>query len=258
MFYWLAHHAQQYFHPLRVFQYITFRCIFSALTALAISLAFGPTVIRRLQALQIGQQVRDDGPQSHLVKQGTPTMGGALILMAILISTVLWSNWSNHLVWIALFVMMGFGLVGWIDDYRKLVLRNSKGLSVRRKLFLQSVIAITTAVYLYVTAADPVQTQLLIPFCKNCAVDLGVLFPVLAFFVIVGSSNAVNLTDGLDGLAIMPTVLVAGALGIFAYLTGNAHYAKYLAIPLVPGVGEIAVFCSAVVGAGLGFLWDTV
>lgn len=255
MFYWLAHHAQQYWHPLRVFQYITFRSIFAALTALLISLASGPAVIKRLLSLQIGQQVRNDGPQSHLAKQGTPTMGGVLILLAIVISTLLWSDWSDHYVWVVLFVTLGFGAVGWVDDYRKLVLRNSKGLSARRKLFFQSVIAGITAIYLYLVATDPVQTQLIIPLCKHCAMNLGWFFPVLAYFVIVGSSNAVNLTDGLDGLAIMPTVLIAGALVVFAYVTGNKVHAQYLMIPFVPGVGEVAVFCSAIAGAGLGFLW---
>lgn len=255
MLLWLAHCLQHQFHSLRVFQYLTFRSILASLTALLIALFVGPWMIRRLQQLQIGQVVRDDGPQTHLSKTGTPTMGGALILISIAISTLLWADLTNMTVWLVLFVTLGFGVIGWVDDYRKLVLKTPKGLSARQKLFWQGLIAILAAAYLYGTAIHPSQTQLVIPFLKSTYLNLGMLFPVFVVLVIVGSSNAVNLTDGLDGLAIMPTVMVAGALGIFAYATGNISYANYLAIPYVPGVGEVAVFCGAIVGAGLGFLW---
>lgn len=242
-------------HGFRVFQYITFRSILAALTALVIALLVGPTMIRRLQHLQVGQMIRDDGPQSHLQKAGTPTMGGAMILIAVAISTLLWGDLSNYYVWVVLLVTMGFGVVGGIDDYRKLVRKNSKGLPARWKFFWQALIAIIVALFLYSTASHSTQTQLVVPFFKDIVIQLGWFFPILAFFVIVGSSNAVNLTDGLDGLAIMPTVMVAGALGIFAYASGNVTYANYLAIPYVPGAGEVAIFCGALVGSGLGFLW---
>jgi len=238
-----------------VVQYLTLRAILGALTALVISLWLGPLMIRRLSFYQIGQQVRDDGPQTHLIKMGTPTMGGALILVSIGATTLLWGDLGNRYIWIVLVVTLLFGAIGWIDDYKKLVLRNSKGLGARSKYFWQSVVGLGAAVFLYSTAQIPAETELVVPFFKNFSPELGLVFILLAYGVIVGSSNAVNLTDGLDGLAILPTVMVAGALGIFAYLTGNANFAKYLAIPYIPGVGEVVVFCGALVGAGLGFLW---
>ena len=255
MLYWVTQILQGQLHGLRVFQYLTFRSILSALTALTVALIFGPMMIKWLSRMQIGQMVRDDGPQSHLSKAGTPTMGGALILFAITISTLLWGDLTNSSLWVALLVTLSFGLVGWIDDYRKLVLKNSRGLPARWKFFWQSLIAIIAAIFLYSTAAVPAQTQLLLPFFKHVMINLGILFPVLTYFVVVGSSNAVNLTDGLDGLAIMPTVMVGGALGIFAYASSNVVYANYLALPFVPKIGELTIFCSALVGAGLGFLW---
>jgi phospho-N-acetylmuramoyl-pentapeptide-transferase len=255
MLLWLTQLLQNYFHVFRVFHYLTFRSILATLTALAISLLLGPKTIQYLLSAQIGQQVRDDGPQSHLSKQGTPTMGGALILIAITFSTLLWGDLSNRFVWVILAVTIGFGAVGWIDDYRKLVLKNSKGITPKQKFLSQVAVALLATLFLYFSANSPVETQLLIPFFKNLMIDLGWFFPIFALFVIVGTSNAVNLTDGLDGLAIVPTVLVAGALGIFAYVTGNADFAKYLGIPYVQGVGEVTVLCGAIVGAGLGFLW---
>lgn len=253
MLYWLTHFLQEKYHFFRVFQYITFRSILSALTALIISLLVGPKVIKWLSNMQVGQCVRDDGPESHLAKEGTPTMGGVLILFAITAGTLLWGNLANPFLWIALFISLSFGVVGWVDDYKKLVLKNAKGLSAKQKLFWQSLLALSVAFYLYF---DPkMNTQLLIPFFKNVYFDLGWLFPLLTYFVVVGSSNAVNLTDGLDGLAILPAVMVAGALGVFAYATSNANYAHYLALPYVYYAGELTVFCSAMVGAGLGFLW---
>jgi len=255
MLLWLTHFLAHYYRFFNVFQYLTFRTILSTLTALAISLWVGPVMIRRLSMAQIGQPVRDDGPQSHLSKSGTPTMGGVLILMSIILSTLLWGDLTNPYLWTALIIMSGFGAVGWVDDYKKLILKNSKGLPARWKFLWQSILGLGAAIFLYTTAKTPVETQLLIPFFKNIYVDLGILYIFLAYFVVVGSSNAVNLTDGLDGLAILPTVLVGGALGIFAYLTGNMTFAKYLAIPYVPGTGELVIFCGAMVGAGLGFLW---
>jgi phospho-N-acetylmuramoyl-pentapeptide-transferase len=238
-----------------VFQYLTFRAILGTLTALAISLLVGPHMIKRLAAYQIGQTVRDDGPQSHLKKAGTPTMGGTLILVAITVGTLFWSDLSNRFVWVVLLTTLAFGAIGWADDYRKLKHGNSKGLAARYKFFWQSVIAMTSAGFLFATSQSPAETQLLIPFAKDVGVELGLGFVILGYFVIVGSSNAVNLTDGLDGLAIMPTVLVAGALAIFAYVIGHAKFAEYLGFPFVTGAGEIVVFCGAIVGAGLGFLW---
>ena len=238
-----------------VFQYLTLRAILGVLTALAISLLVGPFLIRRLSLLQIGQTVRDDGPQSHLVKAGTPTMGGALILVAISVSTLLWSDLDNRFVWVVLLVTLLFGAVGWIDDYRKLVRGDPKGLPARQKYLWQSVIGLGCAGFLYHTASLPAETQLIVPFFKDVILDLGWGYVVLAYFVIVGSSNAVNLTDGLDGLAILPTVMVAGALGIFAYATGHANFSGYLGIPHISGTGEVVVLCGSIVGAGLGFLW---
>jgi phospho-N-acetylmuramoyl-pentapeptide-transferase len=255
MLLWLTHLLTHYYRFFNVFQYLTLRTILSVLTALLISFCIGPWMIRRLITHQIGQHVRADGPQSHLKKTGTPTMGGTLILTAIILSTLLWGDLSNHYLWTALLVMAGFGLIGGIDDYKKLILKNSKGLSAASKYCWQSIIGLSAAIFLYYIARTPVETQLLIPFFKSLYVPLGVFYILVVYFVIVGSSNAVNLTDGLDGLAILPTVLVGGALGIFAYLTGNMAFAKYLAIPYVPGTGELVVFCGALVGAGLGFLW---
>ncbi len=255
MLYWLTQLLQGQYHAFRVFQYLTFRSILAALTALIVGLFLGPFTIRWLRGLQIGQMVREDGPKSHLSKAGTPTMGGVLIILAITVSCLLWGDLQQASLWLALLVTISFGVVGWVDDYRKLVLKNSKGLPARWKYFWQSVIALLAVSYLYFNAEMPINTQLTIPFFKNWLVGLGPLFPVLAYFVVVGSSNAVNLTDGLDGLAIMPIVMVAGALGIFAYAAGNAVYAHYLAIPYVPNTGELTIFCSSIVGAGLGFLW---
>lgn len=255
MLYWLAQILQGQLHGFRVFQYLTFRSILAALTGLLISLFVGPLMIRKLGELQIGQQVRDDGPQTHLKKQGTPTMGGALILVAIGICTILWGNLANVYVWVIFFVTMGFGVIGWMDDYLKIVLKNTKGVSARAKLFWQGLIAIVAIFSLYYLLPEANHSQLVIPFFKSVMLDLGWIFPVFAFFVIVGSSNAVNLTDGLDGLAIVPIIMVGGALGIFAYLSGHVEYARYLGIPYIAGVGEVAVFCGGLVGAGLGFLW---
>ena len=255
MLYWITQLLQGQYHAFRVFQYLTFRSILAALTALMVGLFCGPLTIRWLRGLQIGQMVRDDGPKSHLSKTGTPTMGGVLILLGVTVSCLLWGDLRQKNLWSVLLVTIGFGLVGWVDDYRKLVLKNSKGLSGRWKYFWQSVIAIVAVVYLYSHATLPIHTQLAVPFFKSYLIDLGVLFPVLAYFVMVGSSNAVNLTDGLDGLAIMPITMVAGALGVFSYVASNAVYAHYLSIPFVPDTGEITIFCASIVGAGLGFLW---
>jgi len=238
-----------------VFQYLTLRAILGVLTALAISLLVGPMMIRRLLALQIGQNVRDDGPQSHSVKAGTPTMGGSLILVAIALGTLLWADLSNVFVWVVLITTLLFGAVGWVDDYKKLVRGDPKGLRARDKYLWQSVIGLGCALFIFFTASQPAQTELIVPVFKDVAVPLGWLFVPLAYFVIVGTSNAVNLTDGLDGLAIMPTVLIAGALGIFAYVTGHVRFSGYLGFPFISGIGELVVFCGSIVGAGLGFLW---
>ncbi len=261
-----------------VFGYITLRAVLAALTALAVGLIFGPIVIRRLAAMKIGQAVRQDGPQTHLAKSGTPTMGGALILISVGCSTLLWGDLGNRFIWVVLLVTLGFGAVGWVDDYRKVVHRDPRGMRAREKYFWQTLIGLLAAVYLAFSvpaqsnaeALDlfgkwvsggfsvdlPARADLIVPFFKNVAYPLGVFgFIVLSYLVIVGTSNAVNLTDGADGLAIMPSVLVGGALGIFAYATGNAVFAKYLLIPHIAGAGELTVFCGAVVGAGLAFLW---
>ncbi|MBK9445298.1 MAG: phospho-N-acetylmuramoyl-pentapeptide-transferase [Betaproteobacteria bacterium] len=239
-----------------VFGYITLRTVLAAMTALVISFLAGPRVIRWLAAKKIGQAVRTDGPQTHLVKSGTPTMGGVLILIAIAITTLLWADLSNRYIWVVLIVTLGFGAIGWVDDWKKVVYRDPKGLASRWKYFWQSVIGIIVAVYLGMTATLPSQLELIVPFFKTVAYPLGVIgFMVLSYFVIVGTSNAVNLTDGLDGLAIMPAVMVAAALAIFAYVAGNAVYAKYLFVPYVPGAGELCIFLGAMAGAGLGFLW---
>ncbi len=238
-----------------VFQYLTMRTILGVLTALIISLLLGPMMIRRLSFHQIGQTVRDDGPETHFSKAGTPTMGGALILVAIAISTLLWADLNNRYVWIVLIVTMIFGLIGLVDDYKKLVLNDPKGLVARWKYFWQSVVGLGAALVFYFTASTPMETALLIPYLKDVSLDWGPAFILFSYLVIVGSSNAVNLTDGLDGLAILPTVMVGGALGVMAYVTGHADFATYLKIPFLPGVGELIVFCAALVGAGLGFLW---
>ena len=255
MLLYLAEFLAQYFSAFNVFEYLTLRMILATITALVLCLWLGPVMIRRLVEGQIGQAVRDDGPQSHLSKAGTPTMGGAMILMAIAVSTLLWGDLANHYVWVVLAVTLGFGAIGWVDDYRKVVEKNPRGLPARWKYLWQSVIGLAAAVLLYVTAASPVETSLIVPLFKEFVLPLGLFYVVLAYLVIVGSSNAVNLTDGLDGLAIMPTVLVAMGLGIFAYASGNAVFAEYLQIPGIPGAGELAVFCATIAGAGLGFLW---
>lgn len=239
----------------RVFQYLTFRAILGALTALMISLMIGPWMIRRLTREKIGQMVRDDGPESHFNKAGTPTMGGTLIITAITISTLLWADLGNRYIWVILLVTLGYGVIGFIDDYKKISLGNSAGLSARAKYFWQSAIGLTASIFLYQSALLPAETQFIVPFFKHVMIDMGWMYVVLSYFVIVGTSNAVNLTDGLDGLAIMPTVMVATGLGIFAYLSGHINFAEYLAIPYLPKAGELIVFCAAIVGAGLGFLW---
>jgi phospho-N-acetylmuramoyl-pentapeptide-transferase len=248
---WLA----EYYSGFNVFQYLTLRAILAALTALAISLLVGPRMIRWLAEYQVGQRVRADGPQTHLSKAGTPTMGGALILGAIVAATLLWADLANRFVWVVLLVTIAFGLIGFWDDYLKLVVGNSRGLIARYKYFWQSVAGLGAALVLYVTAQSPADTTLYVPIFKHFVVPLGILFIPLTYVVIVGSSNAVNLTDGLDGLAIMPSVLVAGALGVFAYASGNVVFSNYLSIPYIAGVGEVLVICSAIFGAGLGFLW---
>ncbi len=269
---------EQYVRAVSVFNYITLRAVMATLTALGIGLFLGPAVIRKLTELKVGQAVRDDGPQTHLVKTGTPTMGGALILLAIGITTILWADLANRFIWVLILVTMGFGALGWVDDYRKVVNQDPRGLPARWKYFWQSLIGIVAAIYLAFSVPAqsnaqalelftqwvssgfnmtlPPKASLMVPFFKEIAYPLGVFgFMLLTYFVIVGTSNAVNLTDGLDGLAIMPTVMVAGALGVFAYVTGNAVFAKYLLIPFIPGAGELTVFCAALVGAGLAFLW---
>ncbi|HZW22184.1 phospho-N-acetylmuramoyl-pentapeptide-transferase [Noviherbaspirillum sp.] len=278
MLLWLAQYFQQDLGPLRVFNFITFRAVFATLTALVIGLLAGPAMIRMLTRLKVGQAVRTDGPQTHLIKTGTPTMGGALILLAIGISTLLWSDWSNRFVWVVLVVTLGYGAIGWVDDYRKVVYKNPEGMSSREKYFWQSLIGIAAALYLAFSVSAPTNTQvlelfiawvksgfnldlppkadLIVPFFKTISYPLGVWgFIALTYFVIVGTSNAVNLTDGLDGLAIMPTVMVGSALGLIAYLTGSVVYAKYLFIPHIPGAAELLIFCGAMAGAGLAFLW---
>ena len=262
----------------RVFQYLTFRAVMAAMTALLIGLAFGPWVIRRLTQLKIGQPVREYGVESHLAKTGTPTMGGVLILIGIGVSTLLWFDWTNRFVWIVMVVTLGFGLIGWVDDWRKVVRKNPEGMRSGEKYFWQSVIGLLAALYLAFSVSEtsnlrvlelflnwvssgfsidlPPKADLIVPFFKSVSYPLGVFgFIALTYFVIVGASNAVNLTDGLDGLAIMPVVMVGSALGVFAYVTGNAVFSRYLLIPYIPGAGELLVFCSAMAGAGLAFLW---
>jgi phospho-N-acetylmuramoyl-pentapeptide-transferase len=255
MLLWLTNYLTQIFSGFQVFQYLTVRGILGVLTALALSLLIGPYMIRKLNYHQIGQVVRDDGPQSHLSKAGTPTMGGALILISILISSLLWSDLTSTYVWVVLGVTASFGAVGWVDDYRKIFEKNPKGLPPRWKYFWQSVFGSIAVIVLYVNAGVPAETQLFIPFFKNFAWNMGLFYVVFGYFIVVGFSNAVNLTDGLDGLAILPTVMVGSALGIIAYLTGHLEFANYLNIPYIPGTGELVVFCGALAGAGLGFLW---
>ncbi|HVY66024.1 MAG TPA: phospho-N-acetylmuramoyl-pentapeptide-transferase [Gammaproteobacteria bacterium] len=253
----LADHLTRLYTGFNVFSYLTMRAILSALTALVLSFAVGPWLIQRLTMQRVGQQIRELGPQSHLPKAGTPTMGGALILLAIAVSTLLWSNLNNRFVWLVLGGTLFFGVIGFVDDYKKLVVRNSKGMSARAKIFWQTVGALGLAIAFYLSAENPdVDHALLIPYLKNVSIELPAwLYVAITALVIVGSSNGVNLTDGLDGLAIMPSVLVGAALGVFAYAAGNVIYANYLGIPYVAGSGELLVFCAALAGAGLGFLW---
>ncbi len=278
MLLWLAQYLKDDYGWMRVFTFITFRAVFATLTALAIGLLAGPAVIRMLTRLKVGQAVRQDGPQTHLIKGGTPTMGGLLILISIAISALLWGDWSNRFIWVVLVVTLGYGAVGWVDDYRKVVYKDPEGMRSREKFFWQSLIGIVAACYLAFSVSAPstsgvwqlfsawVQSgfsmdlppkaDLLVPFFKSVTYPLGVWgFIVLTYLVIVGTSNAVNFTDGLDGLAIMPIVMVGSALGLFAYLTGSVTYAKYLLIPHIPGAGELLIFCGAMAGAGLAFLW---
>lgn len=255
MLVWLSEYLMQIDSNFAVLQYITVRAIFSILTALGVSLIIGPTMIRRLNYHQIGQVVRDDGPETHFSKAGTPTMGGALILVSIALSTLIWSDLQNHYVWIVLFITIAFGVVGWIDDSRKVFRKNTQGLSPRVKLFWQSLISIVATTWLYYSAQGSAEVAYIVPFFKDVALNVGIFYIVISSFVIVGFSNAVNLTDGLDGLAILPTVLVGGALGVIAYLAGNTIFSEYLNIPYIVGAGEIVVFSGAMVGAGLGFLW---
>jgi phospho-N-acetylmuramoyl-pentapeptide-transferase len=274
----LTHWLAQDVRFFNVFTYITLRAVLATMTGLAIGMIFGPAVIRRLTAMKIGQAVRDDGPQTHLIKSGTPTMGGALILLSIGVSTLLWSDLTNRFVWVALVVTLGFGWIGWVDDYRKVVYRDPKGMSSKEKYFWQSVVGLGAAVYLAfaVSAASnsqvldlflawvqsgfsaslPPKADLFVPFFKNVAYPLGVIgFIVLAYLVIVGTSNAVNFTDGLDGLAILPTGMVGAGLGVFAYVVGRVDYSSYLLFPYIPGAAELMVFCGALFGSGLAFLW---
>ena len=275
---WLQAHYPDSFGFLRVVQYITFRAVMAAMTALLIGLIFGPWVIRRLTELKIGQPIREYGVQAHLQKRGTPTMGGVLILIGIGAATLLWSDWSNRFVWIVMLVTFGFGAIGWVDDWRKVVLKDPEGMPSREKYFWQSVIGVVAALYLAFSVSEtsnlrvvelfvrwvssgfsndlPPKADLMLPFFKTVSYPLGVFgFIALTYFVIVGASNAVNLTDGLDGLAIMPVVLVGSALGLFAYVVGSSVYSRYLLFPYIPGAGELLIFCSAMAGAGLAFLW---
>ena len=255
MLFALAQWLTQYERSFNLFSYLTLRAMLATITAVFICLMVGPAMIRKLTLYKIGQSVRDDGPKSHLSKSGTPTMGGALILVSITVTVLLWADLRNRFVWVVLVVTLGFGVIGWVDDYRKVIHRNPKGLSARTKYFWQSVIGLAAAIFL-AWSGSAAQTELIVPFFKNFAYPLGAVgFVTLTYFVIVGTSNAVNLTDGLDGLAIFPTVMIGSALGIFAYVAGNAVFARYLGFPLIPGAGELTVFCAAIAGAGLGFLW---
>lgn len=255
MLVWLAEYLTQYFSFFNVFSYLTFRAILGILTSLLLSLYLGPKLIARLQKMQIGQVVRGDGPESHFSKKGTPTMGGLLILGSVLASTLLWADLDNKYVWVVLFVLVSFGWIGFVDDYRKVIRKDPKGLIARWKYFWQSLFAIGTAAFLYFTAERPAETALVVPFLKDVMPQLGLLFLALSYFVIVGTSNAVNLTDGLDGLAIVPTIMVAAAFAIIAYASGNVNFSGYLNIPYLPYASELVVVCAALIGAGLGFLW---
>ncbi|MFT4924200.1 MAG: phospho-N-acetylmuramoyl-pentapeptide-transferase [Phenylobacterium sp.] len=255
MLVWLTEYLTQYHSGFNVFSYLTLRSILSVLTALVVSLFYGPKLIRYLQKMQIGQTVRDDGPQSHLSKSGTPTMGGVLILGSIILSTLLWADLSNKYVWVVLFVVASYGAIGWVDDYRKVIRKDPKGLIAKWKYFWQSVVALVVAFGLYATTQRAEETVLLVPFFKDVMPQLGMLYVVMTYFVIVGTSNAVNLTDGLDGLAIVPTMMVAGALAIFAYVSSNVNFSDYLNIPYLPLADELVIVCTAIFGAGLGFLW---
>ena len=255
MLLYFAEYLMNFDGSFRVFHYLTFRAILGVLTSLGLSLWLGPIVIRKLSRDKIGDVGRDYVPDGHFSKKGTPTMGGTLILLAITISTLLWADLSNRYIWVILLVMLGHGVIGFIDDYRKVIERNSDGLSARAKYFWQSAIALIAGIFLYNTATIPAETQLFIPFFKDFMPSMGWWYIFLTYFVIVGTSNAVNLTDGLDGLAIMPTVLVASGLGVFAYASGHLNFATYLAIPHLPHTGELIVFCAAILGSGLGFLW---
>ncbi len=256
MLLWLSQWLSAFNPDFSVFSYITLRSILSALTALAISLIIGPGFIRRMSRTQGGQPIRRDGPESHFVKAGTPTMGGALILLAVVLSTLLWGDLGNRFVWLVVIVTLAFGVIGWVDDYKKIVKQNPNGMASRWKYLWQSVIGFAAAIFLVYTSDNSVTTEVIVPFFKGIVIPLsGGMFVLFAYFVIVGSSNAVNLTDGLDGLAIMPTVLIAGALGIYSYVAGHSVFSEYLSMPHVPGAGELAVFCGALAGAGLGFLW---
>ena len=255
MLVWLGPYLTDLYSGFNVFSYLTFRAIVATLTALVASLYFGPKLIRYLQTKLIGQTVRDDGPESHLSKSGTPTMGGILILGTILLSVLLWADLTNTYVQVVLFVTVSFGLIGFIDDYRKVVRKDANGLIARWKYFWQTVAGLGTSIFLYAIANDTTDTALLIPFVKEVMPQLGMFYIVFAYFVIVGTSNAVNLTDGLDGLAIVPTILVAGAFAVFAYVTGNVNFAGYLNIPHIREASELVIVCTSIVGAGLGFLW---
>ncbi|HDZ15759.1 MAG TPA: phospho-N-acetylmuramoyl-pentapeptide-transferase [Methylophaga aminisulfidivorans] len=251
----LSEYLAQFYSGFSVFQYLTLRAILGVMTALGIALIIGPTMIRQLSFKQIGQVVRQDGPESHFSKKGTPTMGGALILVAIAVSTLLWADLTNRYIWVVLVVTLAFGIIGFVDDYIKLVRQDPRGLLSRYKYFWQSLFGAGAAIFLYTTTSVPAETQLIVPFFKDVIIPLGAWYMLLTYLVIVGSSNAVNLTDGLDGLAIMPTVMVAAALGLFSYVGGHFEFASYLQIPYIPSAGELVVFCAAIVGAGLGFLW---
>ena len=255
MLLWLTDYLSEFVSGFAVFQYLTFRTMVSVVTALLMSLLIGPVMIARLARAQIGQTIRDDGPASHFSKAGTPTMGGALILVILVVTTLLWGDLTNRYVWLVILVTLSFGAIGWVDDYLKISRKNTEGLIARWKYFWQSVFALMAAVYLYTAAQSPVETTLFVPFFKSIALPLGIGFVLLSYLMIVGMSNAVNLTDGLDGLAIMPAVMVGAALGLIAYVSGNTEFSSYLQIPYVAGAGELAVFCGALIGAGLGFLW---
>ena len=255
MLLWLTDYLSDFVRAFSVFQYLTLRSMVSAMTALLLSLIIGPIYIEKLSRQQIGQRVRLDGPESHLAKDGTHPMGGGLIIVVITIATLFWGDLSNRYIWLVLSVTCAFGLIGWLDDYLKILRQNSDGLSARWKIFWQTIVALSASSYLYTTADMAIQTDLIVPFFKEVALPLGIGFIVFSSLMLVGMSNAVNLTDGLDGLAILPTVMVGGGLGLIAYLVGNSEYSTYLQIPYIPGTGELSVFCGALIGAGLGFLW---